>query len=151
MKLVDNPYGRTNEFILKKVKWIKIEQRYQMCIQKVVHKLLNHDNKNRHFLATILTLNRNVRKLSENKCGPRTRIERSDKFSNKNFTNKAMDIYNKVPRELSLLKDNNKFKKCIIKYTLIPTIVFRIVGQNDYNEEQLVDFTNIVDPPCNIT
>ena len=89
-----------------------------MCIQKITQKLLNIDNKNRHFLATLLTEKRNIRNLSQNKCGPSVKINRTDKYSPKNFTNKAQDIYNIIPRQLTLLKDPNKFKKCIAKFTL---------------------------------
>ena len=120
-----------------------------MAIQKTAHKLLNLDNKNRHFLANLLTKNRNIRNLSQNKCGPREKIEKNDKYSNKNFINKAQDIYNMVPRQLTLLRDHYKFKKCIRKFTINPSTVFRIPNQIDYKENLLIDYCNIIDPDCN--
>ena len=32
MKLVDKCIGRTNDFILKQIIWLTVEQRFQMCI-----------------------------------------------------------------------------------------------------------------------
>ena len=66
-----NTFGKTNDYILKKLKWISTEERYQLTIQKMTHKLLNTDNNNRHFLADIITNNRTIRMLKENKLGPK--------------------------------------------------------------------------------
>ena len=149
IKIVKKTYGCTNEFLFKTLKWIPIETRYQLNIQKLTHKLLNRDNKNRHFLATLLTANRNTRNLSQNKCGPKNRVEKDDKYSLKNFKNKATDIYNKVPKYLTLLKNPNKFRKCLTKLTIYPPTFFKIQDQNDYNENNLIDFKNIIGQDCN--
>ena len=108
-----------------------------MSIQKLSHKLLNSDNKNRHFLATMITHNRNNRMLSENKCGPQRKIERNDKYSNKTFSFKIINIYNRINRQLTLLKNHQKIKKCINKLTTNPNIKFNIPKQNDYNGNEV--------------
>ena len=101
-----NTIGRTNDFILKKVKWISIEERYQLTVLKLTHKLLNSDNHNRHFLAEIMTENRTIRMLKENKLGPKQKVNNNDKFTMKTFTYRSIDLYNRLPREFTLLINN---------------------------------------------
>ena len=69
-----NTIGRTNDYILKIIKWISIKETYQLSIQNFTHKLLNSDNFNRQFLAEIITENRSIRMLNQNKLCPKKRL-----------------------------------------------------------------------------
>ena len=141
IKIGENTIGRTNEFILKKLNWMNIEERYQMSIKKLTHKLINTDNYSRHFLSVLITENRNNRMLAENKLGPQKKIPNHDKVSSKTYTFKIINIYNCINRQLTLIKDHQKFKKCLKKLTLNPKTVFRISLQKDH--------TNLQNENCN--
>ena len=148
MKLNTNTHGRTNEFILKQLKWISIEQHYRLCVAKVINKLLNSNLQHSHFLSYKLTNNRTIQMIAENKTGPKPRIEINDNYTTKSFIFRAKDIYNRINRKLTLLKDSNKLKKCITKFTIDPNITFRIPVQTDYIENPPDNPNNQYDFSC---
>ena len=95
--------GQTDEKFLKSVKWVTIEEKYRAATAKLVHKLLNNDSTNKHTLANKLIMNRSIRMIAENKCDPKPEIKRNDSNTSKTFTFRAIDIYNRIPRILTLL------------------------------------------------
>ena len=72
-----------------------------------MHKILHSNQNYKLFLACITTENKIIRMTAENKIGPKPRIERDDLFSTKTFKFKIVDIYNSIPRKLTLLNDNH--------------------------------------------
>ena len=143
-----NMIGRTNDFILKKIKWITIEERYKLTVQKKTHKLLNTDNQNRHFLAELMTENRTIRMQKENKLGPKQKINSNDKYTIKTFTYKSIDLYNRLDRKYTLLINNIKFKKCLNKLYANPRTIFKIKGQKDYDINCIEDYKSKIFYPC---
>ena len=85
---------------------------------------------------------------SENKLCPQRKIDKNDKFSSKTFTFKMINIYNKVNRELTLLKNNFKFKKCINKLSTNPNLKFKIPKQNDYNDDDIKKYSDEIFRQC---
>ena len=143
-----NTYGKTNDYILKKQKWITTEERYQLTIQKMTHKLLNTDSNNRHFLAEIMTNNHTIRMSKENKLGPKSKIAANDKYTTKTFTLKNIDIYNRLDRKFTLLINTIKFKKCLnILYTN-PQTTFKMKTQPDYDPKVIMDYKSDIFLPC---
>ena len=108
-------YGRTNDNILKSIKWMTIGERYQLAITKFAHKHLNSNNNNRHFITVLMTENRNIMSTAESSTGPKQRVENNNKYTLKTLVFKIKDIYKRVPKELTLLSNSMKFKKCIKK------------------------------------
>ena len=100
--------GRTFEFLLKNLNWFKIEDLHEMAIIKFIHKLLNKNDN--HYLKDLITQNRYYKTLSENKIGPIK--NNANNLQNKiglgtleikSVINKSQNIYNKLPRELTLI------------------------------------------------
>ena len=114
-------YGRTFDFILKQLNWYKIEDLHEIAISKFIHKLLN--NEDNHYLKDMITQKRQNKNLAENKIGP---LKNNSKILQnkiglatlelKTVIYKSQKIYNNLPRELTLIKNKNNFKKWIKKY-----------------------------------
>ena len=131
-------YGRTFDFILKKLNWFNIQDLHEIAISKFVHKLLNGEDK--HYLKDMITNNRQNRNLSENKIGP---IKNNSKILQnkiglatlelKTVIYKSYNIYNKLPREITLIKNKNNLKKWIKKYYNNKKIKFTII-KDDFKE-----------------
>ena len=143
-----NTIGRTNDYILKKLKWINLEERYQLTVRKLVHKLLNNDNNNRHFLAELITDRRTLRMEKENKLGPKIKINKKDPYSMKTFSFRSIDIYNQINRKFTLLINNIKFKICLNKLSSNPKTTFKITNQADYDIKCISDYKSDVFHPC---
>ena len=140
--------GRTNDFILKKLNWFSIEERYQLTVQKLTHKMLNMDNLHRHFLAGIMTENRTIKMMKENKLGPKPSINRNDKYTMETFTYKSIDLYNRLDRRYTLLINNIKLKKCLNKLYANPKTIFKIKIQRDYDINCIKDYKSNTFYPC---
>ena len=109
-------YGRTDIFIMKEIKWKFTNERYEDSIIKITRKILNQDTSNKHYLYSRLTKNRTLRMRTENKCNPKPRIQPQDLWSLKFFRIKIVDIYNTLPRQLTLIMKHLKFKKWLKSY-----------------------------------
>ena len=109
-----------------------------MAIIKFIHKLLNKNDN--HYLKDLITQNRYYKTLSENKIGP---IKNNAKnlqnkiglgtLEIKSVINKSQNIYNKLPRELTLIVNKNYLKKWLIKYYLNKDIKFTKIDK-DFKE-----------------
>ena len=86
--------------------------------------------------------------LSENKLGPKQPINKTNIFISKTFAWKAKDIYNNIPRQLTLLKNNKRFKKCIAKYTNDPNYKFITPNQEDHKDNIKSDLNSALDFQC---
>ena len=117
-------YGKTDENILKTIKWYKIQDYHEMEICKFTQKILN--NNENYFLKDLLT-NKWERRTFEKKKknGPF-----KDKFGIKtneqeSYIYKASIIYNKLPKEITSLKKTINFKTCIKKFYNKDNIKFK--------------------------
>ena len=88
-------------------------QLYRDSVAKFTFSVLN--NKKNNFLAHSLTQNRNSRNLSQNKCGNSNDDILSD-ISKRSFLRKSIDIFNKLPRGLTLCPNKESFKKWLKRY-----------------------------------
>ena len=80
---------------------------------------------------------------AENKLCPKPNIP----ITNKTFSYKIIDVYNRIDRKLTLMKNTIKLKKCLTKYTQNNETKFIIPHQEDFkehinqNHELQYDFT----------
>ena len=110
--------------------------------------MLNTDNENRHFIAGLMTQNRTLRMIKENKLGPKPTYNKKDKHTMKTLTYKSIDIYNKLDRKFTLLINTVKFKKCLNKLSSNPKVVFKIKLQKDYDPKCYKDYNDDIFIPC---
>ena len=122
--------------------------KYRTSVTKLVHKLLNTETNNRHFLAEVITDRRTVRMQKENKLGPKITIKNNDIFTMKTFSYQSIEIYNKIDRKFTLLINTIKFKKCLNKLYSNPKTTFKIKNQTDYDINSFIDYKNTVFYPC---
>ena len=134
--------------MLKKIKWITVEQHYCLFISKTIHKIINNDKNNQHYLSTKIKDNRTIRMISENKLGPKQVIDKKNIMISKMFAWRSKDIFNQIPRQLTLLKNTKRFKKCIMKYTIDPNTKFIIPHQDDFKEDLTIDLNTAIDFSC---
>ena len=111
-----NTNGRTEEWILKEVNWLNLTKNYENTTQNNIYKLINNDEE--HYFDYYLTKNRNIRNQTQNKLGHHDLTIGRSSYTQQTFLYKAIDIYNKLPRELTLIKEQRLFKKWIKKYNL---------------------------------
>ena len=136
-------YGRTFDFILKKLNWYNIQDLHEIAIAKFIHKLLN--NNENHYLNDLITQNRQYKTFSENKIGP---LKNNSKILQnkiglaslelKTVISKAYNIYNKLPRELTLIVNKSNFKKWIKKFYNNKKLKFTKV-KDDYNKKKDIE------------
>ena len=109
-------HGKSDDFILKDLKWTNIQQKYNNSVSKFTYKIMNHDIGNEHYLYNQLIENRNIKNTSENKLGPKTRVEREDTKKLKSFVHNIVNIYNSIPKYITQLRNYSLFKKWIKIY-----------------------------------
>ena len=73
--------------------------------------------------------NRSIRNMSQNKVGHHDQSMGHSVYTQRTFLYQALNIYNKLPRELTLIKQHHLFKKWSKLYNLNNTI--KLKGQND--------------------
>ena len=83
--IVPNNSGRTDKWVMNKMKWNSIEDIYKEAIVKFTHKILNETNENKNNLYDIITKKRNIRMKAENKFGPRSKEIGSDVLTRKTY------------------------------------------------------------------
>ena len=94
------------------MKWNRIKDIYKEAIVKFTHKIL----KNKNNIYDLLTINRTVRMISENKLGPRNIEVGNNTIDKKSFLYRIHDEYNEIPRSITLIKNIKLFKKWIESY-----------------------------------
>ena len=105
-------YGKTLKWKMKKMNIPTYYTLYNDAVSKFTYSCLN-DKVN--MLAHCLTENRNIRLLSQNKCGT---FQDDDMYdtTKRSFVNMSMSIYNKLPRGLTLSPNKELFRKWLKKY-----------------------------------
>ena len=107
-----------------------------MSISKYTHKILNGKNQNSqsHYFKQEIMRNRNIRRKTENKTGPHTpEIGHLDVIQ-KTFLYKSRNIYNYLPRGLTLIKSDKLFKIWIKRFYKNRNIKLKEVNDNVTDE-----------------
>ena len=126
-----NTEGRTDEWILKEARWLNTENNYINTIQNMVYKIIN--NQDEHYFKHYLTNTRNIRNKSHNKVGHHSVTMGRSKYTQQTFLYMAIDIYNRLPKEITLIKYQRRFKIWVKKYNLNNMI--KLKSQDDNMEE----------------
>ena len=101
--------GRTDKFCIQQLKWMNIDEIHENTIIKMTHKILN--NEENYDLKRIFTEKRERRILADNKVGTLPDQIGITATTQNTFIYNAHKIYNKTPREITLIKSINVLKK----------------------------------------
>ena len=93
-----------------------LDKYYENANQNIIFKIINSNEK--HNFQDYLLKNRNIRKQSENKVGQHDLIMGHSRYTQQTFLYSAIDNYNNLPKNLTLIKEKTLFKKWIKKYNL---------------------------------
>ena len=121
-------FGRSNAWILKQMKWLNAEKSYENATQNYIYKMINSDND--HYFKEYLTQNRNIRNRSQNKLGHHDPIMGQSTFTQKSFLYRSINLYNNLPKNLTLIKTQPNFKKWLKKYNIDNKIKIRDQDDN---------------------
>ena len=127
-------FGRTEEWILNEVKWLNVKKNYENTTQNNIYRIINSNEE--HFFDYYLTSNRNVRNRSQNKLGHHHESMGRSKYTQQTFLYKSIEVYNKLPKELTLIKEQRIFKKWIKRYNIDNSIKLK-------QQENYIDVKNI--------
>ena len=116
-------YGRTKEWVMKEMKWLPIEKYYENSVQNTIYKFLNNDND--HYFKDYLTKNRTVRIQSQNKVGHHDVTMGRSIYTQRTLLYVAVSIYNKLPKNITLIKSQPLFKKWCKRYNFNNSIKLR--------------------------
>ena len=120
--------GRSNKWMLSKLKWLNTNLYYENAMQNNIYKIINLDND--HDFKHYFTANRSIRLYSENKIGSHNQTMGQSPHTQKSFLYRAVALYNKLPRNLTLIKSHSIFKKWCKAYNLDNNIKLR---EREYN------------------
>ena len=101
--------------------------------------MINHNKE--HYMSHYLTKNRNIRNRKQNKVGHHDQMIGRSKYTQQTFLYKSIEIYNKIPRKITLIRNLKTFKTWLKKYKMNENI--KLKEQKD-NEE--VDLTYEANP-----
>ena len=82
-----------------------------------------------------MTKNRSIRVKSQNKVGHHDGMMGHSMYSQNSILYQAVQIYNKLPKEITLIKRQHLFKKWVKRYNLNNKILLK--HQEDYNKEEI--------------
>ena len=100
--------GRTYKWMLAKMNWFDVNTNYENSMQNEIFKILNSENQ--HDFKIYLTKNRNIRMYSENKVGTHDQDMGHSAHTQKSFLYRAINIFNKLPKNVTLSPNANIFK-----------------------------------------
>ena len=110
IKLSKSPPGRTNDHYLKSIGWLDFQTTYENAVNKLTHKLLNNQTKDKHFLYNELIHLRSIRATADNITGPKPKVNASDNYTMKTFSFNVRNIYPKLNRRLTTIPSQQLFK-----------------------------------------
>ena len=117
---------------------------YENAMQNSIYKMIN--NKDEHFFKTYFTENRSIRISKQNKVRHHNVEMGRNQYMQKSYLYKALNIYNKLPRNLTLIKSAHLFKKWVKKYNLDNKI--KLKDQDDYDEPIIQDMIEDEEEIC---
>ena len=108
---------------MTKMKWLTVEKNYENSSQNKIYKIIN--NEEDHQFKDYLLKNRSIRNLSQNKVGTHDPIMGQSTYTHKSFLYTSIDLYNKLPRRLTLIKQQHLFKKWLKLYNINNNIILK--------------------------
>ena len=130
--------GRSNKWLFAKMKWLPTNENYEFAVQKTIFRILN--SKDDHHFKNYFIKNRNVRNHSQNKIGHHDHTMGLSSHTQKFIIYVSIDIYNKLPRNITLIENQILFKKCLKHFHLDKNV--KLKNQNDYTK---IDILHIID------
>ena len=85
-------------------------------MQNYIYKIIN--NKEEHYFKDYLIRNRSIRILKENKVGHHDPTMGFNTYTQRTFLYKAVNVYNCLPRNITLIKQKHFFKNWVKLYNL---------------------------------
>ena len=100
--LGNSSIGRTTDWVMTNMKWLKIELKYENSAQNYIYKLIN--GKDEHNFKHKLIGNRSVRIRCQNKVGHHDQEMGRNVYTQRSILYTAVSVYNKLPRNITLIK-----------------------------------------------
>ncbi len=92
-------FGKTDDWFLSELKWLKIEQLYKMSISKMTHKIINGMDDS--YFKNYLISSRNIRNFENNKIGKHSPTMGFSIHTQQTFLYQIIQTYNRLPNELT--------------------------------------------------
>lgn len=115
--------GRNNKWYLNEMKWLTLKEMYETSTQKYTHRII-HGSEN-HFFKNYLLSNRNARNEYEEKLGPHKPYIGLSVHTQNTYLYQIITSYNKLPKEITMIRDPKIFKKWLKKYYLDKNIILK--------------------------
>lgn len=127
--------GRTEKWLLNQMKWLNIENGYKISISKYIHKIIN--GKEEHIFKNYMTENRSRKNQKQLKLGPHKPEIGKSHYTQKTFLYQAIDICNNLPKNITLIRENNIFKKWIKRYFLDANTTLKERKENEIEDKMI--------------
>ena len=102
------------------------------------------NSENDHYFKNYLTNNRGIRNFSQNKVGHHSIDMGHSIYTQKSYLYLAIKLYNKLPRNITLIRQPNLFKKWLKRYNLDNRIKLKEQNNNTLiHEDQVINQDNI--------
>ena len=108
--------------------WMNAETMYENSLQNSIYKIINSQDE--HYFKYYLTHNRNIRNFCQNKVGPHDVSMGQSPITQRSYLYQAINIFNKLPRNVTLIRNQNLFKKWCRKYNMNNAIKLRYQPDN---------------------
>ena len=115
--------GRNNKWYLNEMKWLTLKEMYETSTQKYTHRII-HGSDN-HFFKNYLLSNRNARNEYEEKLGPHKPYIGLSVHTQNTYLYQIITSYNKLPKEITMIRDPKIFKKWLKKFYLDKNIILK--------------------------
>ena len=120
------------------MKWQNINQIYETSIQKAVYRIINSEDD--HNFKNYFIKNRGIRNHSQNKIGHHDQEMGHSLHTQKSFLYVSVKIYNKLPRNITLIRNPGLFKKWLKRYNYDNSI--KIKEQQDNINIDIIQVIN---------
>ena len=131
--------GRTRNWMMLKIKWLTTQKNYENSSQNIIYKIITSEED--HYFKDYLLKSRSIRNKSQNKVGTHDQIMGQSIFTQKSFLYTSIELYNNLPKNLTLIKQQNLFKKWVKLYNLNNNI--KLKNQEDNTIEYTPLNTNL--------
>ena len=132
-----NGYGRSDDWNLKRLKWLNIKETQAYTAIKYTHKLINSESD--HTFKHYLLQNRSTRNRIVMKLGPHKPIIGRSSITQSTYLYTMINQYNQLPDSLTKINKHEIFKKWLKKIFLDKKIIIPI---NKHNPDNLIEDPN---------
>ena len=112
MVLGPEAYGRTDQYVMAKLKWKTVEELYEDSIVKLAHKTVT--NQIPMYYHMTLTENRTPYQIGQNKLADNQPNQL--RIVKRQFSYKVRDLYNRLPFKLTQIKHQKRFSKWLDRW-----------------------------------